>query len=61
MSQKRKTKHEKNKNDIGQIFFFNDSVPLESREVATMLEAEPNAFAKDSAKEKSPSPTSSIL
>jgi hypothetical protein len=36
-------------------------IPLESREVATMLEAEPNAFAKDSAKEKSPSPTSSIL
>jgi hypothetical protein len=42
------------------INFFED-VPLESREVATMLEAEENAIAKQSAKEKSPSPTSNIL
>lgn len=37
------------------------NIPLLSKEVATMLKAEPNALAKQSEKEKSPSPTSKIL
>ena len=37
------------------------SIPLESREIATMLRAEPKDLAKQAAKEKSPSPTSNIF
>lgn len=37
-----------------------ENVPLESREVATMFLAVPNALAKQSENEKSPSPTSKI-
>jgi hypothetical protein len=36
-------------------------LPSEYREVATMLVAEPKASAKQTAKEKSPSPTRSIF
>jgi len=36
------------------------NVPLESKEVATMFSAVPNALAKLSENEKSPSPTSRI-
>lgn len=36
-------------------------IPLSLKDVATMLTAEPNALAKQSEKEKSPSPTSKIL
>ncbi|CAK9145041.1 unnamed protein product [Ilex paraguariensis] len=39
----------------------NYDIPLESREVATIFKAYPNASAKDAEKEKSPSPTSKIL
>jgi len=37
------------------------NVPLESKEVATMFVAVPNALAKHSENEKSPSPTSKIF
>jgi hypothetical protein len=50
------------KRDIGRgNILQSQTIPLESKEVAVMLAAVPNAFAKHAAKEKSPSPTSSIL